>query len=473
MQLRYKAEQRSLVQVWAVRATSLVTSCALVASILLHPTGAAAQRGGIQLIRDAEIEHTIRVFAAPVFDAAGLDPNSVSVHLVNDSTINAFVAGGQRIFLNTGLLMRASSPNQLIGVIAHETGHIAGGHLARAQDALRSASVQQILALVLGAAAMATGSSGGAQIGSAAILGGQQVALRSLLQYSRTQEGSADQAGATFMERTGQSIGGLLEFLKVLGDQEVLLYGRQDPYVQTHPVSAERIATLQERYDRSRFKNAPDKPENIELFKRMQAKLFGYLRTLPETLQQYPLTDKSVPARYARAFAYYRDPQLDKALAEVDSLIAERPDDPYFYELKSQIFYDNGKVADSIGPIQTAVKLAPAEPLLRFSLGQVQLATEDPALVKPAIGNLEDVVRRDPQNGSAWEQLAVGYGRDNNLGMAALASAERFLLQGVYRDARGQAERAVRLLPANTPAWIRAQDLVEQAKIEREQQRRQ
>jgi predicted Zn-dependent protease len=418
---------------------------------------AAQRRGGISLIRDAETEDTIRAFAAPVFDAAGLDPAAVQVHLINDPQLNAFVAGGQRIFINTGLLLRVRNPSELIGVIAHETGHIAGGHLARLQDELRSATAQSIIAMLLGAAAIAGGAG---NAGMAAIMGGQQIATRNLLRYSRNQESSADQAGATFLDRTGQTGRGLVSFLEILGDQEALQAVRQDPYVQTHPVNAERVAALRSRVEQSRFRDTPDRPEFVERLKLVQAKLAGFLEPPQSTLRKFPPTDTSVPARYARAVAWYRIPDLAKAVPEIDSLIAERPDNPYFQELKAQMLFENGRVAEAIPASEAAVRLRPADALLRLALGQAQVAMDDPALLKPAIANLEEAVRRDPGLNTAWLQLAMAYGRDGNRGMAAYASAERFMLEGNRRDARGQANVAVRLLPAGSPGWIRAQDIL-------------
>jgi predicted Zn-dependent protease len=445
----------------------IVLVAGLALSLVLSTPAGWARQGGISLIRDAEIEHIIRLYATPVFEAAGLDPQAVQVHLVNDTMLNAFVAGGQRIFVTTGLLLRAETPNQVIGVLAHETGHIAGGHLARTQEALRGATAQVIASFLLGAVAAAAGSP---DAGAAIMMGGQHLAERSLLQYSRAQESSADQAAVTFLEHVGQSPVGLLEFLKVLGAQEALLVGRQDPYVRTHPISADRIAALSERAEHSRFRNNADPAEFIALHRRLQAKLFGFIEPLAATLRKYPESDTSLPARYARTIAYYRLPDLPRALGEIESLIAENAKDAYFSELKGQILFENGRIAEAVQPYRDAVRLAPTEPLLRFSLGQVLVATDDPALNREAIGYLEEVVRYDPQYGPAWQQLAVAYGRDGNLGMSALSSAERFLLQGSRRDARGQAERAMRMMKEGSPGWLRAQDIV--AQVRREDERR-
>lgn len=426
-------------------------------AVLLTPAGATgANARGFSLIRDAEIESTIRLYGAPVFAAAGLDPQAVRVHLINDKDLNAFVAGGQNIFINTGLLMAADSPNQVIGVIAHETGHIAGGHLARSLDAIQDASAQSLLAFLLGAAAIV---SGAGRAGGAIIAGGAQVAQRSFLTYSRTQEAAADQAGLRFLDETGQSAKGLYEFLEKLGDQEALLATSQDPYVRTHPLTRERLATIQHHVEGSPLSDRQDPPELVARHKRMVAKLHGFLDSPAVTLRTYPPSDTSVPARYARAVAYHQKREHDKALAEMDSLLKESPDDPYFQELRGQILLENGQVDAAVPYYQRAVDLAPDEPLLRVGLGQAQVSINADTHVKAAIENLNVALRHDHTNTGAWRWLAMAYGRDNQIGEAALATAERYMLTGDFLEAGGQADRAVKLLPTGSPSALRAEDI--------------
>lgn len=379
------------------------------------------------------------------------------VHLINSPVLNAFVAGGQRIFVNSGLIIRTETPEQLIGVLAHETGHIAGGHLSKFEDALSNASTQAIIASVIGGVLGALAKSGDAIAGG--IAAGNQIGERSLLQFTRTQESAADQAAVSFMEQSGQSSRGLAEFLKVLGDQEALLVGRVDPYVRSHPVSSDRIAALSERISRSKFRDAKLPADFYTRHERIKAKLLGYLNPT-EAMRRYPGNDNSVPARYARAFAYLRGVQTDRALTEVNALISDAPNDPYFHELKSQIYFDIGRISESLDPMRLAVKNAPNQPLLLFSLGQVMLAIDDSGLTIEAIKALETSVKLDPDYIPAWQQLAIGYGRSGDIGMATLASAERFLLEGNARDARFQAERASKILKSGTPPWLRAQDIL-------------
>ena len=214
---------------------------ALCALLIVVSAIAPAHAQQISIIRDAEIERDIKIYATPIWHAAGLDPDVVRVHLVNNDSINAFVAAGQRIFVFTGMLKVAEDPLQVIGVLAHETGHITGGHLARFQDGLKGASTISILSLVLGAAAMAAG----APAAGAAILGsGGEFATRSFLIYSRTQESAADQAGLGFLTASEQSGSGLISFFEYLGDQEALMTENKDPYVRSHPMTSERIERL-------------------------------------------------------------------------------------------------------------------------------------------------------------------------------------------------------------------------------------
>jgi predicted Zn-dependent protease len=441
---------------------SRIVSLALAVCLLAGSVPpAAAQEGRVRLLRDAEIEHIIRIYATPLFHAAGLDPSAISVYLIDDTRLNAFVAGGMNIFINSGLLMRSRDPLEVMGVIAHETGHIAGGHLARTQEALRTATIEQIIATVLGAAAAVVG---GGDVGAAVITGGSSIAQRSLLQYSRTQESAADQAGVSYLERAGYSSRGLLNFMDVLAGEEALLPDNQDPYLRSHPLTRDRIDSLHAFVNRSRNSDKPAPPELVALHGRMVGKLIGFLEPLGRVLRRYPDSDQGLEARYARAIAHYRASDLKKALPLLDQLLAEHPEDAYFHELRGQILFENGRIPESVDSYQRAVDIDPTEPLLRLGLAQAQLETERPELTKPAMAHLEEVVRREPRNGFAWRLLAIAYGRSDQIGMAALALGESALARNNPTEAKDQADRALRLLPENSPPWLRAQDIKRTAK---------
>jgi predicted Zn-dependent protease len=430
-----------------------------------------ADAAGPVFIRDAEIEAIIADYTAPIFTAAGLDPAAVRVYIVKDDTINAFVAGGMNIFVFTGLLLRAERPAQLIGVIAHETGHIRGGHLARRNDALRAATIEAIVACILGVGAAAGSGQGGA---AAACQLGQQVGQMSLLAFSRAQEASADQAGMSFLDDTHQTARGMLEFFKILGKQEALLIGQQDPYLRTHPLTQSRIDAVTEHVAHSPYSDTPDRPEFVEGFKRIQAKLRGYTEPMAQVLKRYPESDNSLEARYARSIAYAQPGQADlkKSIALADSLIAEFPHDPYFQENKAEILLKSATQAKASLPYyEAAASALPDSPMILLELAMAQIAIADPPHVKKAIPELEKVVRIEPKNSSAWHQLCIAYGTDGQLAMASLACAEEAAngsSKRACRQAKEQANRAMQGLPEGSPAWLRAQDIYNGARCDEE-----
>ena len=424
--------------------------------LLLATIGAPAAGQRISLIRDAEIENTIRAFAAPLFTAAGLDPRAVNIHLINDKKLNAFVAGGLNLFLNTGLLVAAENPGQVIGVIAHETGHIAGGHLARTDEALRGANTAAIIAYVLGVAVAAAGSP---EAGTAIMLGGETIATRSFLKYSRSQEMAADQFAASVLDETGQSARGLFEFFHVLEGQEALLPELQDPYLRTHPITRERIAFVRRHLEDSAFTEASPPPGFDAMFRRMKAKLIGFLEAPDTTFNVYPDDDRSLEARYARAIAHHRRADIDEALGEIDSLLAEFPDDPYFHELKGQILFESGRVADAIAPYQQAYELLPETALIRVFLAQAIIESGNRGAFDEARQHLEAVVSRENDNLRAWRLLGVVYGRTGRRGKSALASAEFAYHAGNFADALMFAKRAINYLPDGSPGRLRAEDI--------------
>lgn len=421
----------------------------------LLPQRANADR--LQLIRDAEIESIIRTYATPLFQAAGLSPQGIRLYLVQDRALNAFVAGGLNMFINTGLLMGAEHPGQVIGVIAHETGHISGGHLATRGSALEQTRGALIATYLLGiGAALATGEAG---VGAAVISGGQDIALRGLLQYTRTQESSADQAAVTLLRATGQSPRGLQEFMETLKGQEVLLTDNQDPYLRTHPLTQERIDFLAQAVRESPYADTPPSDELVVMHNRMRAKLIGFLLPLGQVLRTYPENDVSLPGRYARAIAYYRVPDIERALAELDGLLAEHPEDPYFRELRGQMLLEHGRVAEALPEYQLAANVLPSSPQIRQALAKAQIQMNDRDLDRAALDNLAETLRQEPNNSSAWRLAAVAHGRLGDQGMTALALAEGAMARGRFAEARDRAGHAIGLLDENSASWLRAQDL--------------
>ncbi|HTV30854.1 MAG TPA: M48 family metalloprotease [Xanthobacteraceae bacterium] len=422
----------------------------------------------LSYIRDAEIESTLRTFYNPIFKAAGLDPNAVHVYIVNDPELNSFVAGGQNVFINTGTIMRSESPNQLVGIVAHETGHIADGHLVRFDEALHNASIESMIAMAVGAgvAVLAHGSGDA----GAALAAGQEVGLRKFLNFSVAQEASADRAGLRFLDATHQSARGLLQFFEILEQDERLSGIEEIPYLRTHPLTSERIETMREHVENSPYSNNPDPPDWIELHKRMKAKLIAFLQPPADVLQQYPASDTSIAARYADAIAYYRIPDLKKALNLINGLIAAEPRNPYFQEFKGQMLFENGHVQEAVEPYQNAVKLLPDVALLRVELAQVELETNDSALTRDALVNLENAHTYESENPDLWRYMAIAYGRLGDMGNADLAQAEQAIAQGDQQMAKHEAADAIKLLPPG-PSRMRAEDIqLEAQQMEKDQQ---
>jgi len=428
---------------------------------------ARAQSGEqLSLIRDTEVEAIIRTFGTPLWKAAGLEPSSVRVILVNDRALNAFVAQGQTLFINTGTLIRSESANQLMGVMAHETGHMAGGHLSRAPEAYRNAIFTSLLAVALGVAGAVAG--GGGAIGAAAATGGMSIAQRQIFAFTRSQEQAADQAGVTFLDQIGQSSRGFLQFMEILSHKEVLSSIQQDPYLRTHPLTSERIEFLRNHVAHSPYSNAPTPPEFERLHRRMRAKLAAFMDPPAHTLDAWSPRDPSLDARYARAIALYRIPDLAAAVPLIDGLIRDYPKDPYFHELRGQMLFENGRLAEALPSYREAVALKPDAALIRIDLAHLELEMNDASLVADAGNQLNLAERSEPDQPDLWRQLAVAYGRGNQLGMASMALSQQALLEGRRFDARDQARRALRLLPVGSPGWLKAQDVETQALRERE-----
>lgn len=441
---------------------------ALLASVILT-IGVQRNAEAQGLIRDAEIENIIREYSTPLFKAAKLNPEDIEIYLINDKSLNAFVAGGQRMFIHTGLLLASESPGEVIGVIAHETGHISGGHLARFQEQLRKTSPAGIVSLVAG---LAVGVLTGAPEAAVAVLsGGQQLATSNILSYSRGQEGAADQAGLKYLEATGQSAKGLREFMARLEGQELLISARQDPYVRTHPLTSDRIEQIESHMERSKYTDKPVPQDLVEKHKRVQAKIFGFLNPIGRTLRKYKTSDNSVPSRYARAIGYFLKPDLKKALPLVDSLIAEFPDDPYFHELKGYGLYRNGDAEGALASYTKAVKLLPSSGLMRKDLADVQLEMNDPELLDDAIANLRVAIAKNKTPG-ALEKLGAAYHRKGNEPYFRLARGEAALLRGNGRQAKFHSEIALKSFKHGSRDWLKAQDVIQAATVLEERQKR-
>lgn len=448
----------------------LVRILAVLAALQLAVQPVAAQ----SVLRDAETEALLQDMIDPLAEASGLGRGNVEVVLLYDNSINAFVAGGQRIYIHSGLIEAADTANEVQGVLAHELGHITGGHIIRAGEGYSTATKFTLLSLLLGVAAMAAGSG---EAGMGIMAAGQQAALGKFLAFNRVQEASADAAGVEYLSKAGLSGRGSLSFFKKLQNLEFRYGYSQDDdatFSRTHPLSGDRIATLQRDYEEDPAWNAPDDPILQARFERAKAKLFGYLADPQKTLQAFPEYMKGIPARYARAYAYHKEALVEKALAETQALIEADPTDPYFLELEGQILLESGRPAEAIDPLRKATEATNNNPLIASSFGHALIASEDKSNFEEAERVLKAAVARDRYNPFAWYQLGVVYAARGDLPRARLASAEQQVMSGRMFEALQNAEAAERGLPVGTPDWIRAQDIALQARaeLEREKQRR-
>jgi predicted Zn-dependent protease len=461
MLLRFALRKRTTSLTAATVATALA-----VATVLTPVTPARAQGAnkGPSILRDTESEQLLREYTRPILRAAGLEKQNIQMVIINDSSFNAFVADGRRIFVNYGAIMQSDTPNQLIGVLAHETGHLAGGHLAKLREQLAHAQTQMILAMLLGAGAMVAGatknSSGMADAGAAAFAGPQEMIRRSLLSYQRQQEENADRAGVKFLTATGQSPKGMYETFKRFTNESLFAARGADPYLQSHPMPADRVASLEEFAHASPYWDKKDDATLQMRHDMMRAKISAFMERQDTVYRRYPLSNTSVPARYAHAITTYLHGDLNNALTQIDGLIQVQPNNPYFYELRGQALLEGGKPNEAIAPLHKALALSGNAPLIEMLLGQALVATDNKAHTDEAISILRAAVARETEAPLGYSQLAMAYGRKGDYAEADLASAQAAFLRGDNKTARDLASRAKTRFAVGTPGWVKADDIV-------------
>ncbi|HYF22395.1 MAG TPA: M48 family metalloprotease [Caulobacteraceae bacterium] len=435
------------------RRVSVLLAAAVAAVATLVAPVAQAQ----SLIRDTEIEEILRKRSEPVLKASGLRPDDVSFYLIADKELNAFVTGGQNIFLHTGLIQEAETPNQLLGVIAHEAGHISGGHIVRQGEMQKAGMKPFLLTMGLGIMAALAGApdAGAALIGSSSYFG-----TLGVLTYSRVQEGSADQAAATALDQAGLSGKGLVEFFDNFRYQEVFSEAKKYQFFRSHPLSSERIEALRRRVETMPNYDKPDTAEAQTEHALVKAKLDGFLNPPQQTFVKYKEKDASFPARYARAIAYYRSTDFDRALTLLDALLAEQPENPYLWELKGQIYFESARPALAEPAHRKSVELKPDAPLLRVNLAQTLLALDKKERVEEAIAELGKALTFENDNAFAWRLLSQAFDAKDMPGQARLAAAEYHYAVGEKREAKTFAMRAREMLAKDTPDWRRATDIV-------------
>jgi predicted Zn-dependent protease len=443
--------------------TALMTAVALAAA----PMAAMAQQNkGPPVLRDTETEQLLREYTRPILRAAGLEKQNIQMVIINQGVFNAFVADGRRIFVNYGAIMQSETPNQIIGVMAHETGHLAGGHLAKMREQMAQAQTQMIIAMLLGAGAMVAGAQGGgsnsglANAGAAMFSAPGEIIRRNLLSYVRQQEENADKAGVKFLTATGQSARGMHETFKRFTDESLFAARGSDPYVQSHPMPAQRVAALEELARSSPYWDKKDDPALQLRHDMVRAKISAFMERQDTVYRRYPLSNNSLPARYAHAISTYLHGDLRSALAQIDALIQQQPNNPYFHEVRGQALLEGGKPQEAIAPLRKAVALSNNAPLIEMLLGQALVATSNNAYTDEAITILRAAVARESEAPIGYTQLAMAYGRKGDYAQADLASAQAAFLRGDTKTARDLASRAKTRFAIGTPGWVKADDIV-------------
>src|SRR2546421_7386213 len=458
-----------LLRIAFARNTSRLIAVAVAAALALAPVAPTLaqekENRGPPVLRDTEAESLLREYTRPILRAAGLEKQNIQIVIINDSSFNAFVADGRRIFVNYGAIMQSETPNQLIGVLSHETGHLAGGHLAKMREQIAQAQTQMIIAMLLGAGAMVAGARGGsnnglANAGAAPIAGPQEMIRRNLISYVRQQEENADRAGVKFLTATGQSPRGMYETFKRFTNDSLFAARGADPYLQSHPMPAERVAALEELARSSPYWDKKDDPALQLRHDMMRAKSSAFMERQDTVYRRYPLSDNSLPARYAHAISTYLQGDLRSALAQIDGLIAVQPANPHFHELRGQALLESGKPAEALTPLHKAVQLSNASPLIEMMLGQALVATDNKAYTDEAIKILRAAVARENEAPLGYSQLAMAYGKKGDYAEADLASAQAAYLRGDNKTARDLASRAKTRFAVGTPGWVKADDIV-------------
>lgn len=421
---------------------------------------------GPPVLRDTETEQLLRDYTRPILRAAGLEKQNIQVVIINNSVFNAFVADGHRIFVNYGAILQSETPNQLIGVLAHETGHLAGGHLAKMHQQLANAQTQLVIATLLGVGAIAAGAtrSGGdnglANAGAAALSAPQSVIQHTLLSYQRAQEEQADRAGVKFLTMTGQSPKGMYDTFKRFANESLFAAEGSDPYLQSHPMPQERVDALEQLVKTSPYWDKKDDPALQLRHDMVRAKISAFMERESTVYRRYPLSDTSLPARYARAIATYRHGDLRTALTQIDALIQVQPNNPYFYELRGQALLEGGKPTEAIAPLRKAVQLSNNAPLIEMLLGQALVATDNTAYTAEAINILKAALARETEAPLGYTQLAMAYAKKGDYADADLASAQAAYLRGDNETARDLASRAKTRFAVGTPGWVKADDII-------------
>ena len=437
------------------RSTAFFAALALIFAPIIANAG---------VIRDAEIEHTLRFYSNPIFNAANITPQDVRLFVMQDNTLNSYVAGGLNMFINTGLIRATTKPGMLIGVIAHETGHISGAHLSQMQEKTTRATIGGLIGAAIGAAAAA---SGAGQAGIGVIIGSQNMAQRSLNSDIRLNEQAADHAALTFLDASDISATGMLEMFETLHRAELSGPSAiRDQFMSDHPLTTERISTMRNHIAQSPIPADQVPNGAVEMHARMVAKLLAFTENYETTLNQYPAKDTSLAARYARAIAEFRRSHLPAALSGINELIRQHPTDPYFYDTKGQILFENGKLAEAAKTYEQASHFAPDSALIMTDYAKTLIAQNDNSLLPRAIALLEHSKELDDSYDMTWRQFAIAYGRQGKLALSYEALAEEAALNGDYQGVLQHIARARQNAQSDPSLNLLLDDLEHDAKAQ-------
>ena len=426
--------------------------------------GSVAQAQTLRLITDAETESMIRDFSAPLMKAAGIQNQNLPIYIVNDRRFNAFVIENGSMFINYGTIIDSKTPNALKAVLAHEIGHLAGGHLQRLREQAEVQARVQAVSMLLGVGvlAAAAGQENREDLGrmaSAFIIGASSASQNAFMAYRRSEESAADAAAISYLERTKQSPDGMLDVLNTLKNNQGLSAGASG-YLGTHPLAEDRINQVQNRAAASPFRKKRDNKKDVERFELVKAKLTGFLERSQTVLNRYPNSDKSIAARYARTIAGYRAGAGIGAIKQMEALVRTSPSNPNFREMLGQMYYETGQPSKALSPLKRAVELAPREPEFRMIYALALADTGSQANVQEAIRQLKRVSATSPRSARPFSILARAYAKLGDEGQADLAAAEAALLNGDVKLARGLAKKAQKKLTKGTPAWLRSDDIL-------------
>lgn len=430
----------------------------------------SARAQGLPLIRDTEIELLLNDYSQTIFRAAGLGTGRVTVRIVNNEAFNAFVIDGRNVFMHTGTLMQSNTPNEVIGVLAHEAGHIAGGHMAALRTRIAKDQTRALLIQLLGIGAMiggaASGGDAGREIGSAGqgvMMGGNELIMRGLVAERRSQESAADQAGLQYLNATQQSGLGMLTTFERFAGQELFSDAHKDAFARTHPVATDRLARLRQLVEGSPHYRTKDPPELQLRHDMMRAKLSGYMEQPSIVFNRYPATDASLPARYARTIASFRQGAggFEAGMAGVEALIRDQASNPYFWEVKGDFLQKAGRPREAIAPLRKALQLHKGDaPLVGVQLAQALLQTKEAQHSDEAISLLRKAVQREPDNATAYNTLGQAYYDKGLLPQSELARAQGLFYFGAVKQAQEFAKRAQAGLKPGSPDWVKADDII-------------